>query len=1200
MKTSVSLLCAAALLAALPLPAAPAVSPSPIHPAALGEAESQFRRGEAMPIFTAADGQTAASFAFVSPFFEQDEAAFIAALPQACYVNAADGQRIPAHLRQATVGDVLQHWTLYRLFCRRHMGQAERAELSRRAPDERLPHVWVAAPPQEAAGLPLCLPALGAWDEAAGQRAERVVEFSLTGPCVETPPAPAPQPAAPPPASDIALLQFPDCHDFVGYAWRQSTSSPLASAQVELLDEQGAVLARYAVADGIVQGAWPATRAHRARLLCGEEQKELELSHSSELRPSAAELDQKRATAFIYADRLVYSPGDTIHLCGMVRSIRERQLLFPQEGLRAELNYSLPAGVNWLVGHKQPLKLAADGSFVCSIKLPENMYGETFSFFHVSLFAGGENEVGSGSNLLLLQIREAPAPALRMDSSFTLEGRELRAEACVSSVHDVPLAGRTLFRELFCQPENPAPRGLEAYCFGDHRPHAPLPHAFKLRHDDALCRHARSKLDANGRAEASFTLPEMPFPRRLRAELVTDSRDDRLGNGLRAVEHFIVNPASLYVGMRRESCLTPTGSPLELALLLVDEQGTRYEGEAVPVELCLRYHRPEPGRYGVGQRTEPLGEEVCRQSLQLPAEGMRVTLPLERPGAYDIIVRGRDATGREFASAIRQYAWQAGEPVPWVENYGKTLVPEYEKREYRVGETVRLRLPGEVEGEAIILIQGAESRRVLRCPVRADSRWVSIPLLVEDGPSPRVELALVQGPSLRACHGRPAVQRGTCRLLVRPHAENLLSLSLQELPENVRGGESIELSGCVRDAQGQPVPHATVLVCVQNISHTAARASMPGAEFTVQEQWANGTLFRSTIGLRELPTLSHPRFPVPWLGCRGPALTELPQLPESAAGSPMQRVQTDAAGRFRAQLCLPEGRAVYQVSALALGALPAQHGVQTAVLQVDAPLALQADLPEHAHVGDVLEVPLHLRLDSLPPGAPQSVRWRIRAVSQSGLECLEEAPELELGAGQLVSLSVPLRLTTAGTARFAWRAEAVEGQPGVEGMTAATTGAIDVLPQGEPEEQPQLTRRYERRLENGQWEASTHFQQGDIVRITIEREGQRLESAATKLHDHLPAGWEPLLHPYTNSWSAPWVPEAIVACRRASAWQLDKHIIVVDYQRGKLTHPKAIPGSPLRLCYLAQVGARGVFCVPPARCEGEVEATSAPSHVQVE
>ncbi len=77
---------------------------------------------------------------FIAPMFEEDEPAFRAALPDAYWQEKEGDGRIPAAIRNATVGDVLAHWEQFRVgFTLSQVDENDRADFERRDAGEVLP-----------------------------------------------------------------------------------------------------------------------------------------------------------------------------------------------------------------------------------------------------------------------------------------------------------------------------------------------------------------------------------------------------------------------------------------------------------------------------------------------------------------------------------------------------------------------------------------------------------------------------------------------------------------------------------------------------------------------------------------------------------------------------------------------------------------------------------------------------------------------------------------------------------------------------------------------------------------------------------------------------------------------------------------------------------------------------------------------------
>ncbi len=748
--------------------------------------------------------------------------------------------------------------------------------------------------------------------------------------------------------TDLALLQLADERGFVGYAYRLSDSSPLPSAELAFMDAEGKVLSTLAVEQGLAQGAIP-EGACLARLRCGGD------CVTAALRPDKAPVRQyhpleprDEATGFLVTDRRSYTPGDTVRLLGIIRDYREKEWHFP-EGVQAQLRYRYDGIMNGTIN--LPLDVAADGSFLTEFTLPEGLHG--VKSLTAILFFANRSCPGQA---ITIPIQPKATPALLISGNWAIEGNGLVSEATVRTVEGEPLAGQQLRWTLSCCNARFTPEGYDDYCFGDERIGDPLPGNF-ARAGRSSAQEASRTLDAEGHASVQLTLPAHALPTRRELYLGVDCGYTKMPNGLTYNERLWLDPAALYAGLRRASAISRAGDELALDLLLLDREGKPYADEPVNCELTVTHQALLANRYGKGLKFTQKEGAPQSISVALPAGGTTVRLPLPEAGCYDIVLRGKDAEGRAFASAIRQFCCGADGAAPWMQGLGGELALIPDKRSYAAGETARLLLlsgRGDIEGEAVIVVEGKDGRRVLRRRVDAAHRVVDIPLLPEDGFTPNLTVALVQGAGPRSRSGLPLVQLGKVGLTVEDRGREL-DIELAPLPKTLPAGATCNVSGRVLDAEGKPVADAPLLVYAKDVSTAASGLGLARALRSAQERGA-GTLAFSFPEVRDLPRTPglralfsnrgasrHPsRFQRPalmgdelangdfankgvFVGDSGQAGAPAPAEPSQPAAL-WQRLRTDAEGRFRTTFTTPAARADYQVVVLACGQRPDQFG----------------------------------------------------------------------------------------------------------------------------------------------------------------------------------------------------------------------------------------------------------------------------------
>ncbi len=780
-------------------------------------------------------------------------------------------------------------------------------------------------------------------------------------------PAPAAEaPAEQPPPFDFVYLTDP--RGFLVYAWRNADSAPLDGAELRLLDLGRNVLHTCLLKDGLVQGELP-PGARYLQLHCEGEDLITEVRDSiSRPDPHAPKPSTNWTQGCAFSDRRTYRPGDTVRLVGIRRDSREGVLHYP-ENTRQIIEYKLP-GEEGLVQHRQEVSLAADGTWFAELQLPQDMKGMT----RVELYEPSGN-FGGRALFQRIEVAVAPTPSIRVDGVFSVQNGQVESSIHVTSADGRPQAGRQLNWELLGVPGFVMPEGFDDYFFGDGRPtwsvyNRQIKRGFSLRRG--------VELDEDGRSLVRFTIPQADIPQRMELILNAHIGSRSAPDAIIHREKVRLEPAELCVGLRRRSAYTKPWEEFSIDLVLVSTaSGLRYEGDPVELEVVALRHEFEPGQFADLLRKVGSGSEEYREKITLPAEGTSHMLRLEKEGAYDILVQGRDAEGNRFASVVRQYVW-GGERAPWLRDVSGrvelTTRMGYYGSCYRVGEMLRLLYPVMMEGTAIIVIEGDERRHVLRQQVLPGQRAICFRMLEEYGTAPAVTLAVVQGAGPRPMHGRPMVQVGEFPISRKNEpTSSSLNVQLSEGPFRMQPGEQWAVEGRVCDAQGMPVPGATVLIGARDVGATEVFHIGHPAAFIMQEAGL-GSINRLFIDAGDVPTLpdlrgrfaqwrserfrssfnrpSDEEQPPRWwngydLDAFGENISAVPGARARRGNAPVlattvkgeeipalwERVITDEQGYFRTLFTAPNERTEIQLFALACGQ-PEQFGVAGVLIPI--------------------------------------------------------------------------------------------------------------------------------------------------------------------------------------------------------------------------------------------------------------------------
>ncbi len=1027
--------------------------------------------------------------------------------------------------------------------------------------------------------------------------------------------------------TDLGLYWHQGAHGLLAYAYHLSDSSVLAEGELLLLDINGQPLARYGVKDGFAKGALPAGTCY-LQLRSGDDAFTAELNeHGSPVPEARQHYDWEGLRAGFFTDRKTYRRGDTVHIGGFVRAGKPGKYKLPRD-VCARLHYSYTDNNGLNHSCSQPLPIDEAGVVNASLKLGD---WRSLGDLRVVLSRSGAEQ----TSYLFPKLVSQSTPSAQLDGGFSLLGDKLHAWLGVMRADGSSPGGTEVVWSFNWRPIAFAPKGFDDYHFGTDllQPESPR----RFLQTPLSFRSARGVLDDSGFAE--LDLHDLwrgeNWPSRHRATLQAEIP---LGYGqtLRHSETLELDPASIYVGMRRASRISRVGDTLELDLALVQADGRRYEGSPVPVTLRVQHIDFPAASYSLQRRSGACETGECCRALLLPAEGLRCPVELPAEGCYRIIVEGKDAEGRRFASVINQNVWSGEGAAPWLhEDDDEGLVLEPDKRLYHVGDTARVLVSGVIEGEAVVTVESRRSQRSWRCPVSPAQKWVEIPIIAEDGTKPMVYVTLVQGKGVRPASGLPYVQLGQVQLTVAQQPESL-RIELPVAPQGLRPGESWEMVGRVLDAEGKPAAGAAVLLyAVDRGVSTQGRWTSSGAEMTVQERQP-GALERTFMGVdpvHELPEMAEifmdkgsapglvhrrlgrltPDVLHNWefgnkgifVGGRGAA--EAPAPGSEGACVLWERLTADEQGLFRCRFTAPGSHADYRLVAVAAAGTEL-FGTAHSAIRVERPVALMPEFPAVVHVGDKVALRLRLRAGQLPEGAGELMRWRVSLTRGEGAEAEQREHLVQLRPGEEKLLDFPVRFPRAGLASLSWRVAPAEEQPAPEGMEDVLTQhlLVEKVEQGQDSpDAPRLQRRYERLMPDGSWQETTHFKRGDYVRVTVSVFNYPDNGHAYgELRDAHATGMEALS--YGRDGSFRHMQREALACQQASSWR-SGYSSPYDFMfngvkvQGK---PRDVSSGEegYRFCYIARLTEAGEFTIPPASLwmSFNRRALGRPDHITVE
>ncbi|GIW72698.1 MAG: hypothetical protein KatS3mg102_2240 [Planctomycetota bacterium] len=639
-------------------------------------------------------------------------------------------------------------WKAYRLdlleyFRSKHeLGGVERLATEIVAPDQSWHDPVAGYEPyrlfERAAELPLGGP--GAWVVVAEEQDYRAVTLAIR--------------------SDLSIICKQAPRQLLVFARNERTGEPWPGVEVLASDGKALLVQGVTGEDGVFRHTFE--REPGALRVLAHQGGHLAYSSPAPAAPARTAWGYTTRT-YIYTDRPVYRPGDTVHWRGILRKVSEG-LYQPSDGLLVELRVRDPRGT---LVRQQELRTNRFGSFSGSLVLGEQAPLGTWT---ISCAFEGVEHQGS----FVVEAYRKPEVLVELTPRRTdwLTGETVELEVEASYAFGGPLRAAPLRWWVWRRPyafDASRYQGLGwlwAQPSGRAHPREPEP--------GTLLASGEGATDEQGRAAVRFETEPGDDDRLYTIAVEVMDPAQRWSAG---AANAFVTARGFYAVVRSDRQVYRPGEPIRLEVFAVDasHRGVRTTGE-----LVLARRRMIAG--------EPRFEPVRRLVLQTGEDGRAQTeLRLEQPGSWRLVFEARDRRGGLVSGAIEL---ELTGPSEELEPAAKLLC---ERELYRSGETARalVRSPAApvwalltVEGESVL------DYRVVRLEQRSST--LEIPMRGAYAPNAFIQIAIPARKQLYTAGDEVMVLR-------------YLQVSVEPEPRELRPGGRLRLVLRATDHAGAPV-----------------------------------------------------------------------------------------------------------------------------------------------------------------------------------------------------------------------------------------------------------------------------------------------------------------------------------------------------------------------------------------------------------
>jgi uncharacterized protein YfaS (alpha-2-macroglobulin family) len=644
-------------------------------------------------------------------------------------------------------------------------------------------------------------------------------------------------------------------------------------------------------------------------------------------------------TAFIYGERDIYRPGETLHGAAMVRDAS----LGTPAAMPLTLRQNDPQGRK--LGDTV-LKSDERGMAAFTLPLPNYLVTGPYT---LELLAGGD-QIGEYRFQVEDFVPDRISVAVEPGQTEALPGRTLGFAVKSRYLFGAPASDLPVEARVRLTKAPFAPAGFEQYVFGDP----------ERSFEDMEFFQADENLGADGTRVFEAAVPEGARPPAALSAVITARVREGGGRGVTAMTRMPVHAYPSYPGLKRlDRDGRESGKPLSLEYVNVSASGQ----EAKAGELKARFFKDD---WQTVLRREPGGSykyETVRDSKLLDAKTIaagasRGTVTFTPPavGSYRVVLSDA-ATG---ASSQVEFFCGGFGYSPWaLENPARIeLVPE--KKEYASGENATFQVRAPFAGRMLVTVENETVRQAFVMDMPGNTGQFTVPVKAEYMPNAYVTATLVRK-AADLTSGSVARAFGAAPLFV-DRAEGRLEVIVQA-PAEMRPGTPLVVDVTTRSGAA-----LTVAAVDEGILQLIAQKTPdPYGEFYAKRALGVESYDIFSMLLPETPPL-HGKS----LAGGSDSLEDLSKFLRSE--SPASKlaafwsgvVTADGQGKARVSFDVPEFRGAVRIMVAAADGR--RFGSAETSTRVKSPLSVSPSFPRFLSLEETVDIPVAVRNDTPKPG----------------------------------------------------------------------------------------------------------------------------------------------------------------------------------------------------------------------------------------
>lgn len=651
----------------------------------------------------------------------------------------------------------------------------------------------------------------------------------------------------------------------------------------------------------------------------------------------------------VFADRGVYKLGEEVHFKAIARADTPNGMELLPAGAKIEITLrdSQSNEVD-----TRTLDANAWSAAEWTFRIPANAPLGNWS---VSAKSPGRRGTINGEILVAAYRRPDFRVDVTLGSDAAIAGADLAGRVSARYLFGAPMPEKPVRWtyskiELLDVPSKVTERfPTERYVFLGRDWDAPYPSAVTIEQNSET-------LDRKGELNKTLETERAagaPFEYRFEGAVTDVTRQEIAGRA-----SYRVDPAPWYIGLKTPPYFAEGGS-VDTEVVAVGLDGLAVPGVNVTVELKrLQWTsvRQAEGDGFYGWESERKEIDSGRWNVTTTTSPVPLNIPVGEGGQYLLVARAEDGEGR--STTTRTWFYAIGEGYTAWERYDHNridLIPE--KKTYRPGETARIMIKSPWETATALLTTEREGvRSWKRFEITSTQQTVTVPISEKEIPNVFVSVLLLKGRTTQdpgkdgSDPGKPAFRLGYVELKVED-ASKRLRVDVKADRDEFRPASKAKIEVNVRDAAGKASQSEVTLWAVDYGVLSLTGYQTPDVLESIYLDKAlqvSNEDSRQRIVSRRVMT---PKGATDGGGGGRDAGPGTLRKDFRVLAFWLGSLVTDAKGRARTEVTLPESLTTYRIMAVA-GDRQSRFGFDDAEIRINKPLMLTPAWPRFLAVGD--------------------------------------------------------------------------------------------------------------------------------------------------------------------------------------------------------------------------------------------------------